>query len=106
MAGRQVIPEAAVEAAAKAIAEADPLWPDCAWEDAPDKLRDEALAMAGCTLEAAAPHIFAMDEAKLAAIIVLLDPFERVTNWMATDDEAGHYAVEAINKIRAILDTP
>ena len=60
-------------------------------------------ALAADILEASAPHMMA-DEAKLAAVIVALDPFERVTKWMATDDEAGRYALEAVQKIRAILD--
>jgi len=52
-----VIPEAAVEAAARAMAYVDPLWPDAEWEDVPDRLRDQARGMAGAALEAAAPYI-------------------------------------------------
>jgi hypothetical protein len=53
-------------------------------------------------LEAAAPHMPSNDEAKLAAIIILLDRFK----WMETSDETGGYADEALSKIRVILDTP
>ena len=107
-----MIPEAAVEAAEAVLlgytggctchegySGRNLIDPECSYHDVPPEV-------ARLILEAAAPHMAARDEAKLAAIIVLLDPLERVTGWMATDDEAGRYAVEAINKIRAILDTP
>jgi len=92
----QVIPDEAVDAAVEALLAS--------------KLGDHAgingeefVEAAHLALEAAAPHMLA-DEAKLAAVIVALDPLERVTKWMVTDDEAGRYALEAVQKIRAILD--
>lgn len=56
-----MIPAEAVEAAAKAMADVDPLWPDGAWETMPDELREQALGMAGVALEAAAPHMLRGD---------------------------------------------
>ena len=88
-----MIPADAVEAATLKLASLN--------SDAGDQLTDAEWARA--ILEAAAPYMMA-DEAKLAAVIVALDPFERVTKWMATDDEAGRCALEAVQKIRAILD--
>ena len=83
------IPEAAMEAARLALEDAL----GHGFDD-PDTIRE--------ILEAAAPHMGAEDiaEVKLAAIIVLLDPFEKDAAWM----ENGGYAVEAIRKIRDILD--
>jgi len=55
------IPDAAVEAAAEAIAKADGSWAEGEWED-PDvaeKLRDEVRRWARAALEAAAPHMLA-----------------------------------------------
>lgn len=95
-----MIPEAAVEAAAAAMT----IVAYDSWGDVPEHLQRLFIRDARIALEAAAPHIAAHDEAKLAAIIVTLDPFERVTEWMTTDDEAGRYALEAVHKIRAILD--
>lgn len=95
-----MIPDAAVEAAAIAVYGAE-----CAdlWVDEEPKVKASYLSDARLALEAAAPHMLA-DEAKLAAVILALDPFERVAKWMTTDDEAGRYALEAVHKIRAILD--
>jgi hypothetical protein len=55
-------------------------------------------------LEAAAPHLVAQYEAKLAAITALLDKFDAVTKWMETSDETGGHADEAVSQIRDILE--
>lgn len=54
---------------------------------------------------AAAPNIPVETESKLAAVIVALDPFERVANQIAASDDAMRRAFDAVLKIRAILDT-
>lgn len=98
-----MIPPEAVEAAAKKLYQASGL---TVWDKEDESTRNFYRRNAKSALEAAAPHMLAADstEAKLAAVIVALDPFERVTKWMATEDEVGRYALEAIQKIRTILD--
>lgn len=86
-----MIPAEAVEAAAAAIQ---------VRTDRPLELEDLATA----ALEAAAPNMPVEIESKLAAVIVALDPFERVANQIAASDDAMRRAFDAVLKIRAILD--
>lgn len=111
-----MIPVGAVEAAAKAAYELKPVelfgrelpiaWAQLSESPLGQRRKDNELTKARAGLEAAAPYLMgdSANEAKLAAVIVAIDPFERVTQWMATDNEVGRYAVEAVHKIRAILD--
>jgi hypothetical protein len=87
----EVIPDAAVEAALEAF------YAKC-------DVDFDGLAAVRAALEAAAPHLELTNKVKLAAIIVALDQYAKVTKWMETIDETGEYADEAIGKIRDILE--